>query len=662
VKHRLGTIILLLSGSLCACGSEQARSGPGGSGGGSSAGGSGGVEMTGCPPGTRPDGVDCIDAGVPTCGAGFTARDDGGCDPVLPADCPDGTFAIPGETTCHEPQECGDGTWGDIPVEASTQHVDASFIGTSDGSPANPWTTITEAVVAADDGAVVAIAEGSYPEHVLISGKAVRLWGRCPSLVEIVGQPGQVDAIAVGLTATGSEIRGVAMTGPTLGILVSGTTGLLVDGIWAHDLTGRGLSAQPNMTAAEVTVRSSLFEANGDLGMFVSGSALTVEASSVREHSGGASFGRGVVAQASSSTGEPATLTIRDSVIEKNVDLGVFGFDATVDITGSVIRQTSSIPSGAFGRGVSMQAGATGSTLTMTQSVIADNRDNGLFLGSSSATLSQTTIVGTLPAADPSEGAGSAISTQLNDTGLRPHLELRESVVSGSDLATLLLRGTDAIVESSVITSLGRGRGLSTQVDMDSGEIGALELRWSVIEQTREVGLFIAGTDAIVEGTRVSDVATLDDVVGRGITVQVELDTEQTSTGLLRNVAVDNCFEFGIAVAGATADMEDVTVTNTLASSFGFGDGIAFAAEVHPASGSVTRAHIESSDRAGLSSFGATVAIADSRLECNAIDIDGELYNESDFAFDDHGGNVCGCDGVTDICKVTSTMLAPPSF
>src|SRR6185436_10488706 len=111
-----------------------------------------------------------------------------GCAADLPATCPPGSLAVPGDAACREIAPCGTGTWGDIPVEASTEHVDASYVGgASDGTSAKPWTTIQEAVDAAAPGAIVAVAAGSYAEDVRIDGKALRLWGVCPGEVEVVG-------------------------------------------------------------------------------------------------------------------------------------------------------------------------------------------------------------------------------------------------------------------------------------------------------------------------------------------------------------------------------------------------------------------------------------------------------------------------------------------
>src|SRR5262245_22622469 len=148
-------------------------------------------EEEGCAPDEQLVGDQCLRPGVPpdACAPGFEPDGASGCRAILPAEpCPRGTMATPGATACTEVAQCTGGKWGAIPVEPSTEYVDGTYAGTdSDGTEAKPWRTIQDAVDAAAPSAIVAVAEGHYPGDVLMVGKPVRLWGKCPALVEISG-------------------------------------------------------------------------------------------------------------------------------------------------------------------------------------------------------------------------------------------------------------------------------------------------------------------------------------------------------------------------------------------------------------------------------------------------------------------------------------------
>src|SRR5690349_3224518 len=91
------------------------------------------LDMPPCAPGEAQleDGT-CQKAGIPpdACGEGFMPDGNDGCEAILPDEpCPKGLMAVPGMTQCEEVAPCGSGTWGDIPVEPSTQYVDQSYTG-----------------------------------------------------------------------------------------------------------------------------------------------------------------------------------------------------------------------------------------------------------------------------------------------------------------------------------------------------------------------------------------------------------------------------------------------------------------------------------------------------------------------------------------------------
>ena len=162
--------------------------------------------------------------------AGFASDGERGCEPVLPrAACRPGQLALPGDRACHAIAPCGSGTWGDIPASATTQHVDLTYLGgDSDGTTAKPWPTIGAAIAAAQVGATIAVAAGSYGESVVID-KAVVVRGRCPIWWRCPA-PGPA---TVQMLAGGATVRGVAITG-TVGVGVA-TADASLEELWIHD-------------------------------------------------------------------------------------------------------------------------------------------------------------------------------------------------------------------------------------------------------------------------------------------------------------------------------------------------------------------------------------------------------------------------------------------
>src|SRR5207237_614247 len=123
--------------------------------------------------------------------------------------------------------------------------------GTSDGSAQRPFATIAAGVAAAPSGAIVAVAAGRYPESVAIQGKAIRLWGRCPKMVEIAS----TGAAAVTITASASELHTVALTGAGDGVSTAGANGVALDRLRIHDTTRMGVNA-----GGDFTLKGSLIE------------------------------------------------------------------------------------------------------------------------------------------------------------------------------------------------------------------------------------------------------------------------------------------------------------------------------------------------------------------------------------------------------------------
>ncbi|RLB59493.1 MAG: hypothetical protein DRI90_15325 [Deltaproteobacteria bacterium] len=609
-------------------------------------------------------GGSCIRPGVPLdgCGEGFVHDGVYGCEPILPAEpCPPGLMAVPGEDSCRDVMECGSGTWGDLPVDGTTQYVDGSYAGgDGDGSEAKPWPTVGQAVAAAAPGALIAVAAGSYSEDVLIQHKPVRLWGRCPEQVaiEATGQsvgPCPPTALCILDGADGTEVGGIAIRGAGIGILLSGSENVLVDRVRLHDNATRGIDAENTLGPTSMDLRGSLIEQNREAGLLVLGAYAVVDASVVRANLPRAAdmeTGRGlniqsdcasVPAGAECNLGARSNVTLTRSLIEQNHDMGIYVLDSDVTMDASVVRATlPQVVDQEYGLGVLLRPQwsetpnglqcdpATRSTAVVTRSLIEQNHDFGLVVSGSDLTLDASVVRATLPAASDQMG-GRGVSIRIHcaatSTGLK----------------------CDPAVRASAIVTR------------------------SLIEQNHQNGLVVTGSDAIVDATvvRATWPQASNQVGGHGmvfklachdVSGELVCDPASRSTGTVTRSLVEESHEFGLIVAGSDAIVDASVVRTTLPylPDEWFGDGVALLGGTAPTSATMTNMLIADSTRAGLVSFGAFVSLADTHIRCAAVPLAGEVVHGSDFELADQGGNLCGCPTADGTCKLTTSGLEPP--
>jgi len=348
---RVGLVLLAFAG-IAACSGEPSRATSGTSNQPDCA----SAEIAG------PNGA-CVAVGVApdACASGFVSDERGGCEPVLPDDpCAPGTMAIPGEVVCRSVAPCAEGRFGQIPVEQSTQHVDASYSGVgSDGSADHPWTTVQAAIDGAAPGAVIAIAAGQYDEALVIQ-KQVRLWGVCPDRVTLSAPAASFAVVTIeNAGANGTEIHDLAVTGAQNGIAASGSEGIVVDRVHIHDTQSRGLDIEDPLGPTSIAITRSLVEACGVVGIFAGGVDMTLESSVVRDTKTAATdllSGRAIEIVNDISTGRRGKLAMRGSLLDRNRDVGIFceGSDAVVE--GTLIRDTRAHPnSKQSGRGINVE-------------------------------------------------------------------------------------------------------------------------------------------------------------------------------------------------------------------------------------------------------------------------------------------------------------------
>jgi len=336
-------------------------------------------------------------------------------------------------------------------VEPDTIYVDQAYGGMdSDGSASKPYVTVQSAMSAAPSGSMVAIAAGSYPGHIVFPSKPLRVWGRCPALVELPGDPTQVGFASVELSNMGtssSELHNVAVTGVGFGFALTDVTDILIDHVWLHDTGLPGVSVADSLGTATATVRHSLIENATQLGAVVHGSTLTIEDSVIRDsRPGGVSALGGAVAFLFGQ--QPATGSVRRSVIRSHRGLGIAVHNSMVTVEDSAVLDISPLEGidtdgegivGLADPGQSARVDVVGTTIMRAHTF-------GVLLRDADGSVEETTIRDILPPSAEVGGVGIAVVRGAANAQ-EPRASLRCNLVANSTGFGVLV--SDAEVEMS---------------------------------------------------------------------------------------------------------------------------------------------------------------------------------------------------------------------
>jgi hypothetical protein len=561
----------------------------------------------------------CRPVGVSSCAPGFRADPSAGCTAILPSEpCKVGSMALLGEETCRLVAPCPAGTYGDIPVESSTVFVDAAAgRDDGDGSKGNPVRTVTEGVALARtrSNPIVAIAAGKYLESVRVD-RSMRLYGRCPSMVEIAGDDPSKEALSIEVAA---EVHGLAFSGPGVGLTVFDAAKVRIERVWVHDAAGGGIDVERPDTETEVEIVDSLVEKTKAYGVFNVGAKVTLERVVVRDVVPLAGdHGMGVLAIAELSGGPPPDTTVRASVVERTEMAGIASFGGTATVEGTLVRDiapTKKPKTTSAGLLLGETDDLRRGDFHVTGCVVERTGGAGVYLIASHATLENTVVADALPFPDGDGGVG-----------------------------VVLAEGSDATIAATLV----RGGSIT--------------------------GISLVAAKASVTDTIVRDVGPgpFDPGGGLGIAALALPATKGVSELTLRTSLVERCRMVSVLIAGSSATVADSMVRDTAASASGaYGDGISVismetdAHVVFPATVDVLRTVVSGSARGGLTLFGATAHLGSSFLTCNLHDIDlskrysGPAGALREFALEDQGGNRCGCEGTSASCRAESSSLDP---
>jgi len=331
---------------------------------------------------------------------------------------------------------------------------------------------------------------------------------------------------------------------------------------------------------------------------------------------------------------------------------------------------------GLQGRGINAESHSTSlerAVLDVRGSLVEDNRDIGIFVGGSDATIDASVVRGTRMSSGGEDGGVGVHARQDVGEINRGNIQLTSSVIEFNADAGVSARASDISVRGSVVRNTlplasdgTAGFGLRIDSSTTGTQRGVATIEHALFEQNHSCGVVIVGADATLEGVAVRGTQPQEatGAYGRGATVQFEFDTPHRAAVTIRGSSFHDNHEAGIVLVSSDLEVIGTSVRNTAPSPtlLEFGDGIVAVSQGGgPTSLIVRSSLVDSSARAGVAALGASAYLEQSVLSCNPIQLTASDFDGFSFSFDDGGGNSCSCaDGAAN-CTVLTTSLQPPA-
>lgn len=430
-----------------------------------------------------------------------------------------------------------------------------------------------------------------------------------------------------------------------------------------------GIALQDVSGPVSITIRDSLLDTNGMLGLLLDGATATLERVAVRGNRGIANTqaGQGIQAQSGVGTNAPAVLTVRHAIVEDNQHTGISVLASHADLEALVVRNTIPAVAGDFGRGINIETNdpSIRPTLRLRSAFVEGNHEAGVVAAGTDAVIEGIVVRGVQPR-EVDGGPAGGVMIQFDESP--PTAAIRNSVLELNHGAGLSASGSIRIEGVIARGNLPEpkdqffGRGFNIQYDPRPAQPSHAVVLGSIAADNHDIGLFVAGSEVHVEGLLVQRTRSRarDQTAGRGINIQ-ESDDRVRSLVRLSGSVVEDSFDLGVMISGSDVTVESTVVRNSAprASDNLYGDGISVIPELAPATLQLSHSLLSGCARAGLASFGSATRLRGNRLACNAFDIDAEPYGASPPELTDEGGNLCGCDQGGE-CTAVSASLAPP--
>ncbi len=545
----------------------------------------------------------------------------GSCAPILPKDmCPSGLVAVPGDASCRPIDECGAGPFGAIADEPGAKWVDAAAAEGGDGSRAKPFRTVREAISAVPRSGLVGIAAGRYEVNVDID-KPMRIQGRCASMVELFGAETATKDHVLQVTSSAVEVRDVALTGPYIAVGVYDAD-VTLERVWIHDTGFTSVEAITYGRAATVTLRDSLVERAHQVALYVSGARATLERSTIRETLAiaGTKTGDGALVKPriSGGTTYPGKLVVRRSLFQRNLRDGITLNGASLDADGLVVLGMGDALGGLSGPGLVVQKSAEieRSDVVLKHGWFAQSTRVQISMLDADADVSHVVVRDGVPDKDGANGGGFYFGNATRFT-------LTDSLAEHTPVFGVVTEASSGKVERTIVRDISAPKdgsaaiGIQIAQDKDNGVPSKVTLERSLIARCPQAGLLVLGSEATANEVAVLDVQPLGGLFGDGFAANTTGPEDAPSVA---RMTLDRCLVLRAA-------------------------------------------------RAAVTVFGAALNLRSSRLGCGGLDLNfernyadlGETKLVHDVDIDADDSNVCGCGDALVTCRAQSIGLSPVS-
>jgi hypothetical protein len=369
-----------------------------------------------------------------------------------------------------------------------------------------------------------------------------------------------------------------------------------------------------------VTLRDSLVAENRNAGLLLASTPAVVERTVIRDtrhQTSDKQNGAGI--EASARKGAASTLTLRDSTIYRNEAGGVAVTGSKATLERVVILETKQEVSGIRGFGLHAEGeSAAGAEVTLRDCVLDGNREAGLNLRGSDATLERVVVRDTRSMAkDRTRGVGIQASRYLGRTAT---LTLREGLVTGNRLVGVDLKSSSGTIERSVIERTAPqeqdgayGLGIQAITESASSTLESrLTLRDSLVARNHGVGVSVVGSEATIERSAVRDTAPDQRKKRDGVCLAVAGTGVPAALTMNRGL-VQRCHLAGVFIITSSVKITASVIREISQEGLtrGFGDGIQIGPDTRPryklehtSSLIFTGSSVEQAARVGLSFFG----------------------------------------------------------